>query len=524
MNKAIFSRLLEPRIVVSITAVVAVAAIGIVYVMSTMKPTASYVYPTTGPITQTVEASGAVQAANSIDLSFQLGGSIVNQGPVVGTHVYTGQTLASLSAADLSAVLEQARAMLAMQQANLDSLNAGARPEDVAVSQAAVSGAQSALLQSEQSALSSAQDAYIKSDDAIHNKVDQFFSNARSASPSLVLTLSSSQGASSIVAGRLTMETLLTTWQSYVNALPADPTALDVNSVVATTQQYLSQVRSYLDIVATGLTQAIPTTTYPLSAIQAYQSNVAVARANISADITALNAAQTGETAASAALATAQSQLALKQAPATASSVAAQEAQVASAQASVDAAAAQLQKTVIVAPISGTVTRNDAHVGETAAPGVSLITVNSDSQFQIEVYVSEADVANVHVGQAAQVTLDAYQGGVSFASHVIAVDPAATMQNGIPSYKVTLQFDANDPRVQAGMTGNVTITTAVAGSTLLVPTSAIITKGVSTYVLRAGASGDELVAVKIGISGGGQTQILSGITQSDRVESFGNQQ
>jgi HlyD family secretion protein len=523
MQRSSLSQYLQPHYVVGASAILGIIAVACVFALSGRKPAAAYVHPSLGNVVQTVRASGTVKPAESIDLSFQLGGRIAYVGAKVGTAVGAGATLATLSSADLSASVAQAKASLAMQEARLESLKAGARMEDVAVAQTAVQGAQSTISQAKQSVLAAVQDAYIKSDDAIHNKVDQFITNPRSIQPQLNFTMSNSQLETDIESGRYAIEQLLAAWQAQVNALPDDASTIDVAVLASETKGNLTQVNNYLDKVAAGLTQVVYTTAYPQSAIQGYQSSVAAGRAAISGDITALNAALSTEKAAESTLAAAQSQLTLKQAPASATDIAAQEAQVASAQASVDAAQAQVAKTVISAPISGTITRNDAHVGATAAPGVALITLNSSSAFQIEVFVSEADIASVQAGEGAQVTLDAYGDGTPFAAHVVSVDPAATVQNGVSSYKVTLSFDGNDSRVQAGMTGNVAISIASKQDALLVPSTALIKRGTSTFVLRKSGGTDELVAVQTGVSSEEQTEILSGVTTEDLIRSFGGQ-
>jgi multidrug efflux pump subunit AcrA (membrane-fusion protein) len=107
---------------------------------------------------------------------------------------------------------------------------------------------------------------------------------------------------------------------------------------------------------------------------------------------------------------------------------------------------------------------------------------------------------------------------------VTEVDPAATMTNNISSYKVTLQFDNNDPRVQAGMTGSANITAQTDQNALSVPTSAIITQGTSTFVFVKSSSGDSEVPVTTGIeNASGMTEILSGLSSSDQVRTFGDQ-
>ena len=152
-----------------------------------------------------------------------------------------------------------------------------------------------------------------------------------------------------------------------------------------------------------------------------------------------------------------------------------------------------------------------------------MISMISDSKFQFEMYVSQTDLAKLKPGQSARISLDAYS-GESLSAHVIAVDPAATEQNGVSTYKVTLQFDGDDARVQAGLTGSVVITTSEKDGALSIPSSAVITRGNDRFVMKQDAGADRLVSVQTGIvSRDGMTEIISGITERDRVRTFGNQ-
>lgn len=522
--KNLLHRFTEPLFIISMTAIIAVAAVAVTYLLTAKKQTSLYTPPTTGTIVQEVDATGNVKAATTVDLSFQAPGTISYIGSSVGAHVGAGSLLARLSGADLAAQVEQARAALAVQQAKLNGVKAGARPESIAVAQTAVSGAQTNLAQAKSGVLQASRDAYVKSDDAIHNKVDQFMNNPRGKNPSLFFSLSDAQLQSQIPTDRIAMEALLSEWQAYVATLPVDASMADVPTIQSKTTNYLARVSAFLDETAAGLVSAVPSVTYNTTALQGYQANIALARSTISGEVSTLNASLTQEKAAEAALTTAQSQLTLAQAPATVTDLEAQQAQVDAAQANLDYAQAQYAKTEIYAPIAGTVTRNDAHIGATATPGVPLISINSDSQFQMEVFVSQEDLAKLKVGNTAAITLDAYQSSAPLPAHVTAIDPAATVTNGIAAYKVTVQFDTNDARVQAGLTGTVKITAQTKSNAVSVPTSAVITRGNDTFVMKESESGDVMTPVVVGIkSADGMTEIISGITAHDRIRTFGNQ-
>ena len=50
----------------------------------------------------------------------------------------------------------------------------------------------------------------------------------------------------------------------------------------------------------------------------------------------------------------------------------------------------------------------------------------------------EADIAKVAIGDLASSTLDAYGSYVDFPAQVTMIDPAETVIEGVPTYKVTL--------------------------------------------------------------------------------------
>ena len=144
-------------------------------------------------------------------------------------------------------------------------------------------------------------------------------------------------------------------------------------------------------------------------------------------------------------------------APATTQDIAAQEARVEAAAAQVAAANAQIAKAIIVAPFDGTVASIHANVGDIVAANTSAISLSPKSALQVHAYVSAKDAVSISVGARSMITLDAYGTHRVFPATVTIVDHAPTMQNGVPAYKITLQFDQDDPAIGIGMNANVTI-------------------------------------------------------------------
>ncbi|MDP1709959.1 MAG: efflux RND transporter periplasmic adaptor subunit, partial [Candidatus Komeilibacteria bacterium] len=235
-------------------------------------------------------------------------------------------------------------------------------------------------------------------------------------------------------------------------------------------------------------------------------------------------------------LAAAEAELALKRAPASNEELAAQNAylkqsqanlssqraRVREAQAAVSALESQLADNNLAAPFSGTVTRQEAKVGEIVSPGAPLVSVMSEAKFEIEANLPEIDVSKIQIGNTATATLDAYGNDVIFDALVVSIDPAETMVEGVSTYKVKIQFSQDDERIKSGMTANVTILAASRENALVIPQRAVIEQNGKKIVRVLYGEGRkqsvEEVVVKIGLrSTDGNVEIIEGITEGDQV-------
>lgn len=113
---------------------------------------------------------------------------------------------------------------------------------------------------------------------------------------------------------------------------------------------------------------------------------------------------------AEAAVGVAQAQLALARAGASEEELAVAEAQIAQASTAYDALAAQRDKRKLRAPIAGRVTELLAEEGETIKPGTPLLVLANLDKVTLTIYIPEADIARVGVGQPVAVTVDSYPG------------------------------------------------------------------------------------------------------------------
>ncbi len=494
----------------NIAIVAAIFAVGgIVYVRSnrTVEPDWFTVNPSA--FIQQVSASGNVVAAKDVDLAFTQSGRIASVNARVGSHVGAGTVLARLDSGDLEAVVMQRQAALDAQQAKLQAIKLGTRPEEISLAEADVSNNRIALEQAQRAVLDAVRDAYAKSDDALRNQVYQFVQNPRSQTPTLNFTASDAQLVSTFLTDIASVEFKLQTWQDRIAAYDVQDTA----AASAEAQTNLAFVSRVLAEASAVLNKAVSATS-----LSSYVTAVSAARTSVNGAVTTITSAVTAEKKASAALESSVKTLALKRAGAVQSDIDAQAAQVQAAAAEVANARAQLGKQLIVAPFSGTITSVDAKSGVIASPNVPLISMIGDGTYQIESYVPEVNISLVKVGDEASVTLDAYGSAAVFPAHVISIDPAETVRDGVSTYRSLLQFDARDNRVRVGMTANIMITSDKREGVLSVPRNVVSEKDGTSYVTVKTATGTEERAVKTGaVSSLGRIEILSGLTAGDQV-------
>jgi membrane fusion protein (multidrug efflux system) len=456
----------------------------------------------TGDFNEQVSVTGTVIAAENADLGFSQSGRISGVYAKVGDSVYAGQIIASIENGDLVAAVTQKEAALEAEQAKLASLTEGTRPEQLAIDQASVTSAESAVRDAVRSAL-------VAADDAIHVKTDQFFVNARTNSPSIVLTVSDSMLVYRLQSERAALEPMLQTWVSDISSASFSTT--DPLALANTAQARLTSVAFFLEDASKALSEASPSGSYTQSNIDTFKSDINSARTTIASVLSSLS---TDESA----LTSARGTLTLAEAGSTASDLAAEAAQVKVAEAEVANAKAALGKTVVTAPFTGIISKMDAKKGEIVSANTSEISILSTGRFEIETYLSELSIAGVAIGNDASVTLDAYGTGVSFPAKVVTVDPAETVKNGVPTYKTTLIFTNADARIRSGMTANVLITTGIKPHAIVVPQGAVVTAGGAAHVtlLTNGKAVEQPVTTGT-VSALGQVEILSGLTDGDVI-------
>ena len=230
---------------------------------------------------------------------------------------------------------------------------------------------------------------------------------------------------------------------------------------------------------------------------------------------------------------------------------------VLTAQGQLKTAQDNLAATILTAPANATVASINGKVGQSAgASGGStsssttpFIVLIDTSASDINALVNEADIGNVHVGQPAQFTVEAYP-SQTFRASVTSVDLIGQTSGNVVVYPVHLRVDQhslNGTYLYPGMTATTTITTAerigallVSNAALSFPNTAVQAGAISRSTLFSAFSGSSTargtqsnsnqkivlelkngklvpVVITTGLTNGTNTEVLSGLQPGDQV-------
>ncbi len=480
-------------------------------------------------------------------------------------------------AASANALVGQYQAALDSQVALLEELKKGTRPEELQLVQTAVNNAQKSLTDSQNNL--NTVTAKAETDlDSVYDSARTSLPTAVEAGKTALLSLSDIQAAYFTTANqeKFTIESAKSAavyellggvnagaWiRQYVSTLSGGvygnvqtlsplSDGMEIENTLRNSINALQKVRIALNSVpikdemsstdVSKLESEKSSINTQINTLSGHEQSINLQKATNENLITsAENAVNTAQSA----LYSAEDELRLKQAGSTDEQIRAQEAVVRQAEASlrsqraqvssqyaiVQNYQAQLEKTVLNAPISGLVTKMEAKVGEIVFPSspysdsrVTFVSIISDKNYEIETNVAEVDIAKIEIGDMSRITLDAYGSERVFEAMVTGVDPAETLIEGIPTYKVTLEFAEESNDIKSGMTANIDILTDMKEMVIAIPQRAVITKDGKKFVkVQKGENAEgpiiEEVEILTGIRGSdGSIEVIEGLTEGEEI-------
>jgi HlyD family secretion protein len=463
-----------------------------------------------GDVKEQVIVTGNIKPAQDVDLAFEKVGKVRSVSVDVGSVVTTGQVLVALDSGETYADYLKAQANVATEQANLDELKRGTRPEELTIAETEVSNARTNAENAADKLKVALYESYTNSDDVIHNSVDQLFSNARTSNPQINISIDNTQLKNDINQSRFAIETLLSGWNTTSTDISRDR--------IVDTYTKLNTIKVFLDKVASAVNSLTANANMTQTTVDAYKASISSARATIIATQNSLASAEDKVNTTKGALLVAEQNYQLKKAGTTPEAIRAQEARVLQAQGTLQAVSAQLDKMTLRAPFAGVVTKQDAKVGAIVGANTPVVSLISNTKLEIEANVSEINIGKIQVGNSVDITMDAFPGKV-FTGTVSYIDPGETLVDGVVNFKVTVVFTQEYPELKTGLSANLTINTKQALGVLKVPTYAIVKKDEGSFVTRRiDSKKTEEVKVETGLSGtDGFVEIKNGLQEGDIV-------
>ena len=359
----------------------------------------------------TLTGSGTIEA-ETIAITAELGGRIIELKVDEGAEVRAGQILVELDKTDLLAQQAQLAAALATAQANLELVNAPARPQAVAAAQAQLSQAQVAW----EGARLTWQRARALANDPNELRAQITQARARVTGAERKLELA-----------RVNLKRA---------EIQAEAAARDQSDHAALAQNEAAQYQ--LQAARIGVEMA----EVALAGAEKQVEHLIRLREKPLPLIAQANAAAAAAQQAEAAILVAQANLAAVKAGPAPEDIAIAQAQALEAEAALAAVEVQLAKQTLTAPRNGLVSQNLVNPGELAAPGAVLLELNDIETVELTVYIPETRIGQVKMGQTARVYVDAYPGEafagtVSFIAHQAEFTPRNVQT---PEERVNLVF------------------------------------------------------------------------------------
>jgi multidrug resistance efflux pump len=345
--------------------------------------------------------------------SFEVAGRLTELLVSEGDTVEAGQTVARLAQTDWQQRVDEAQAALDLAQAQLAQARAGARSEEITAAQEALAAAQAGV-STARANLASAQAELARLE--------------AGATPEELLIAKADMDSAAAALELAQSEYDKIAWQSGIGA-----TGQAMNLRQAS-NDYERAKANYEALVKGATAEELD---IARAAIEAARAQIEVAQA------------QAGQS---------QAQLDLLLAGPAAETIAVAEAQVQQAQTALEGFKTALEKTVLVAPLSGTVGDVMFEEGETVMAGAPVLMIGDLSRLQVETDdLSEVDVVEVAVGQDVEVSVDAMP-YLELRGRVSEIAPMAEERHGDIVYTVTIDLEEGAAaNLRWGMTAYVDI-------------------------------------------------------------------
>jgi HlyD family secretion protein len=407
-----------------------------------------------------VSANGTVKPERSINVSPKQSGILKKLLVKEGDIVKQGQILAYMDDSNLQGQFTQARGQLAQQEANLQKLIAGNRPQDIASAQAVLDEAQANLQKAQagnrpqdigqaKARLQSAQASLTKAEDNLRRNQQLYNAGAIS-----LQTVNQSRADRDSAQGQVN-EAIQALALQKAGSRPED---------IKQGQAVVRQKQQALALLKAGTRQ---------EDIEQARAQVASARGSLETIQTQINDTRL--------------------------------------RAPFDGIVTQKYSDpgAFVTPTTS---------GSSVSSATSSSIVSLASTNQVVANVAEVNIAKISLGQEAIVTADAYP-GTTFEGRVIQIAAQATVEQNVTSFQVKVAIVSDGKKqLRSGMNVTIDFQVGQLENALVVPTAAVVRRQKSTGVFVAGENSEPVFTrIQTGVTVNNFTEVKSGLKGNERV-------
>lgn len=500
----------------------------IISIVINQRPTYAFSEVKKSDISQTISTTGIVKSDQNVSLSFKRGGTISSIKVKTGNTVKKGQTLVSLDSKDTLTAVSQAQAALNSANANYEKVTNGATANNIAVAQSAVDSAQVSLDNIKSISQKNIDSKYDYASTVLDDANIKMY-NAYIAAKNIQTNYFTGYDQDGVNARNNvdSIENAKNSAKTSIDSALSSKKKEDIDNAITETKNSLEKILSGL----TNIKNSCDGTAYKnivssaekssLDTQKSYISTLQITISSLENEISVLKTqSENNIKSAEAALSQAQASLNNLQSPARPEDVAAAKAAVESAEANLKTAQNAYSDSSIISPIDGVVTNINPKIGEVVGAGTPIVSMISTNKFQIETYLSQTELGKIKVGDAVKATLDAYGKDTVFNATIITIDPAATISNGISSYKVIAEINNDDERIKSGFTANITIIDEKSSNAVNVPMTSILKENGKSYVLVKNKNKIDMTEIKTGLTDGKNIEVVSGLNGGEEILIF----
>jgi HlyD family secretion protein len=203
------------------------------------------------------------------------------------------------------------------------------------------------------------------------------------------------------------------------------------------------------------------------------------------------------------------------------------EAQVAQAKAALENAEEDLRNSTIVSPIDGLVLSRDVNVGDAVSSilvlgsqATLLFTLGDISEVYVQGKVDEADIGKVYLNQPARIVVEAFK-DKKFTGKVTKISPLGKEKDNVTTFEVRVSISNPTGELKANMSANAEVVLEEKKNVLMVQEGALIYDKDRNATVELpdpkAPNGRKKTNIKLGISNGVKTEIVSGLTEKQQV-------